>query len=134
MSETGMRYTEAQQRLVKVFDRATSTLITFAGPETPNFGNWTKQALIDEAATLGEAKRRLETAEKTLKEVLKTKLDEGQLEGRGDIYSFTITNAERYALDQGLAKAALERLDPTGAELKACMKSSQVPTMRFKEL
>jgi hypothetical protein len=119
--------------LEKILDRATSTCITFAGPEAPALGNWTPQALIDEAASLGEAKRRIEGAEKTIKEVLKTHVTPRLEEYRGELFKLSYTNQERNALDQTKAKAKLLELGGQAA-LDECMANTEVPTMRFKSL
>jgi hypothetical protein len=129
LSDQPMPRTEAQRRLEQTLDRASSTLITMAGPDVPNFGNMTPQQLVDEAAIMGEVHRRAEQAQKTFKEVLKTKL-EGAKTLRGDKYEVNITSSPREALDQTKAKEVLTEV----GRLTECMKVTEVDTMRFKEL
>lgn len=124
--------TPAQQALEAILDRAQSTVISFAGPELPQFGNWTLGALVDEAAELGEMEKRAKTARETLKGIIKTKL-EGAITARGDKYSLDMSNQTRTALNQGKAKAKLLELGGQAA-LDECMETTEVPTMRFKAL
>jgi len=125
-------FTLAQRALEKVLDRASSTVLSMAAPDLPQFGNWTLETLIDEAALLGEMEKRAKTARETLKGIIKTKL-EGATTGRGDLFSMDLSNQVRYALKQDKAKAKLLELGGQAA-LDECMETTEVPTMRFRAL
>lgn len=131
-NEQQQHLTTAQQAVAVLLDKAGSTVITFAGPETPALGNWTIEALVDEAGRLGEMEKRAKAAKDTIKLVIKSKL-EGKAEQRGDTYELKVGVQNRTALKQDKAKAKLLKLGGQAA-LDECMETTSVETMRFKEL
>lgn len=123
--------TEAQVKATNLMRKAGELVIELAGP-TPNLGNLTATGAVDIAGLLNDARKKIEQAEKTYKEILKTKL-EGRPELRGEAYEMSYSPVVREALNQGRAKDKILQLG-SQEDLDSCMDVTEVPTMRFKAL
>lgn len=124
--------TDAQRRIQRILDDASSTVIAYAAPEVPDLDNLTPQGLNEEFGRLNEARKSLEKTEKIVKERLRALIGD-QRELRSDNYVYKREARPRYALDQETAKAKLLELGGQKA-LDECMKSSEVETVTIKPI
>jgi hypothetical protein len=117
---------DAQRRVQRVVDAAMTTVIAYSAPTVPPLENLTVEGMVEELGYLNEARKKLESVEKTVKERLKSRLG-GLKEVRSDNFTMKYENRARNALDQTKAKAKLEEL----GILPEYMSETEVPTMTF---
>lgn len=119
--------TDTQRLLMGSMDAATELAIAYAAPEVPSLENKTPQGLLEDFGRLNEARKAIEKTEKIVRGRLESQL-KGQVELRGDNFTYKKESVPRYALDQSLAKAKLEE----HGCLEECMKSSDVERVTVK--
>jgi hypothetical protein len=117
---------DAQRRVQRVVDAAMTTVIAYSAPTVPPLENLTVEGMVEELGYLNEARKKLESVEKTVKERLKSRLG-GLTEVRSDNFTMKYESRPRTALDQTKAKAFFE----AQGTLADYMSSSEVPTMTF---
>lgn len=127
------KLTESQEAKLKILQKAIDIALDYHGPEVPELGNQTKFALVDDLGIMKAAIKILEKPENIIKERFKSMLEPNERVIHGDRYKGEIAVSERTALDQTAAKAKLLELGGQEA-LDACMKTTEVETLRVGEL
>lgn len=112
-------WTAEQQRLYKVFELAIDDLIQFAAPKVPALGNKGKPELVDMAGRQNELRKFSDKVEKTLKEIISSKIPDTETEARGEAYVMKVEGGiDTTRLDQTAAKEMLEKVGAAVRELR----------------
>ena len=116
-----------------VFDSASNVALKFVDNEAPPLANEGIQQLIDDAGAVNAAINFLKKAEAALKEQLKSRIRNGELEKQasGERFKFDMSVQDRTALDQTFAKDKLRALGVPDSDF---MVTTGVETMRFSDV
>ena len=110
-------WSEPQKKVFNAINEARDLAIPHFGEEIPGLGNLTPNQLCDQIGVVKEARKAMDTVEKTLIARFKPQMEEKEL--RGSKYIATKRSAPRVALNQKAVKEdLLERADELGVDIE----------------
>ena len=108
-------WSEPQKKVFNALNEARDLAIPHFGEEIPGLGNLTANQLCDQIGVVKEARKSIETVEKTLIARFKPQMEDTEL--RGSKYVATKKSSERTALNQSKCKELLTTADDLEVDL-----------------